>query len=288
MFAYRRFGHYIAPMRLLLKFSGCACSPLGLLLLLAAVPAAVAEPAAPYGRYFVRAGASWPAEEAPALAALPEAAAAEDIDRLQERLEALELEQGPYAAALSEPLGDLARVLEAADRYDEAERYRERALHLLRVNEGLYSPLQVPLVRAQLLADRRRGDFDALDARYAYYHRLFGNGLPPYTPLRFAATLEYFRWQREALRRELDGDPLRRLGELLRSGDELLERVEAAPGADTALRRDAVLNQLRNYYLFAELITPRPEIDPWSPASAPFGNELDDFDSQRERLEIRR
>ncbi len=60
-------------MRLLFTFSGCACSCLGLLLLMAAVPAAVAEPAAPYGRYFVRAGASWPAEEAPALAALPEA-----------------------------------------------------------------------------------------------------------------------------------------------------------------------------------------------------------------------
>lgn len=250
---------------------------------------ALAQPAESYGKRFVRDGASWPAEAVPEPQQISTRSDPVTAQRLRERLDELELQSGPYAASLSEPLADLARALDANGRYEEAAQQRGRALHLLRVNEGLYSPTQVPLLQDQLAADRRRGDFEALDARYNYYFRLFGNALPPYTSLRFAATMEYFRWQREALRRELDGSPFDRLEDLLRAGDELIERLEESePPVEPALLRDAVLNQLRSYFLFADLVQPAQDLDPWRVANPAAARNMVDFDPMRDRLEQRR
>ena len=80
-----------------------------------------------------------------------------------------------------------------------------------RINDGLYSERQVPLLRELLQSYREAGDYEALDERYDYYFRLYGNGQPPYTEIRLRAALEYLRWQREALRLGVGGRELERL-----------------------------------------------------------------------------
>ena len=243
--------------------------------------ALAAPPAEPYGRNFVRAGASWPAE----VAVVPAPPAATDpalVEQLRERMAELERRDGPFAASLSEPLSDLARALDGLGLVDEARAQRARAIHLVRINAGLQSPDQLPMLREQLAADRRAGDFQTLDERYEYYHRLLGNGLPPYTPERFAATLDYLRWQREALRRELTGDPVERLAAAMRLADGLLERLP--PGEQ---RVEAALSQLRNYYLLADLVDPPRDLNDWDEWG--FGgrrprSEFDEIDPRRERL----
>lgn len=266
-----------------------ASATLCLLPLLSAAPATGADTGAAYGRDFVRDGAVWPEEAGPPLTVLPAAPTKETRDQLRQRVAELEIVDGPYSASIAEPLSDLARALEASGLETEAKALRDRALHLLRVNEGLYSPLQVPLLRDQLDADRRRDDYEALDNRYSYYHRLFGKGTPPYTELRLGATLEYFRWQREALRREIDDGPISRLFHLVRESDEWLRRAadpEAPAHADVLVA--AALNQLRNNYLLADLITPRVQIDPRGTMRAPPQNDVLDYDPKRERLEMQR
>lgn len=262
------------------------------LALLATLPAlsfAQTEPAEAYGKHFVRAGASWPAEAAPALPPLPENTDPQLPDLLRARVQEMEQRDGPYAANLSEPLTELARALDGAGRNADAQAQRERALHLLRINQGLYSPAQVPLVRDQLYSDRRGGDYESLGRRYEYYFRLFGNGLPPYTSLRFAATLEYLRWQREALRRDLDGDVVERLSSLMALGDDLLEELQRdGVEPDPQQLVDATLSHLKTLHLLAELVEARQDSQDWPLGRPRIGNDMESFNPSRDRLEGQR
>jgi hypothetical protein len=219
----------------------------GVLMLLGAVPFAAvnASPGASYGHDFIRAGKSWP-EEAPVAHSVdvnavtsPEPAALQ-----RQRLDELETQQGPYAPGLTEPLADLGRSLSRSGDIVGAARAYNRALHVLRVNEGLYSDNQLPLIRELFSVHRSLGDWRALDARYDYYFRLLG-GAGEQPDARAAA--EYFRWQREALRRGLDASDHRRLVQLYERNEQLLNAARDTSPAEQ--RWPLVDSQLRNLYL---------------------------------------
>jgi tetratricopeptide (TPR) repeat protein len=210
---------------------------------------------------------------------------ADAIERLQQRLEEQRLADGPYAPGAAETLSDLARILEMRGQLAQALARREEALHLIRVNEGLYSAAQGPVLRAMLDSLRAARDFEALDQRYAYYYRLYGAGRPPFNELRWAATMEYFDWQREALRRELDGDPRERLLELHATQAELLATVAEDPAFDWRWLLDLTRSQLATLYIVEDLVQPEIQLLRRSQVTRVRGDELRDFDPLRERLE---
>ena len=121
-----------------------------------------------------------------------------DAEAYQQQLNAQEQLDGPYAETLTESLSSLARYHRDRGDYGEAEDLYVRALHVLRVNDGLYSDRQIPLVRDLLNLYRATGDLKSLDDRYHYFFRLHGSGQPPYTEMRKQASMEYLRWQRAA------------------------------------------------------------------------------------------
>jgi hypothetical protein len=284
----RVIGDYIAPMSSPLSFRIILCC--ALLCRAAALTTPVsADPGQPYGRDFllVDADAAGVPQAPMAAVASDQLALARDaVERLQALVEQLELRDGPYSGSLSEPLSDLALQLERLGRGDEAQRLRERALHLLRVNEGLYSLSQLPLVRALLDAERRRGDYAALDQRYGYFFRLYGNGQPPFTEPRMRATLEYLRWQREAVVRGLDADPRQRLLSLIDRNEQLLQRLSLEAEQPWVWLRDAALSQLANLYLLAEQmqheVLPPQRLGGFAQPSV--RRDFDEFDPRRERL----
>jgi tetratricopeptide (TPR) repeat protein len=133
----------------------------------------------------------------------------------------------------------------------------QRALHVVRVNDGLYSERQLPIVREMLDIYRSSGDLQALDARYDYFFRLYGNGEPPFNEVRLRATLEYLRWQREAARLKVGRDPGRRLLATYELNADILEQLTQSPppGVDVIWQERLVTSQLRNLYL---LVTEEP------------------------------
>lgn len=241
---------------------------LTLVLALSGAGGAPALATEPYGRRVIAAQATWIDEAAPRVA--PDhprvapgerPAARERAQNLRRRLREQELAQGPYAAPLAETLADLARALDALGDDPAALKARERALHLTRVNEGLYSAAQAPLLRALLAGHRRRGEFARLDQRYDYFFRLYGAGRPPRTEARWAATLEYLRWQREALRRRIDGaDFRRRLLELHALHEDLLKALRPdGQAVDWERERDLAFSQLKTLYLIEAMVAPPVE-----------------------------
>ncbi len=221
---------------------------------------AVAAAPTPYGEYFVRLGEHW--TDAGSIANGPEStpgSADRDDESYQRRLGLLEAEGGPYADTLAEPLADLARLYRRSGDIAQAQQVFQRALHVVRINDGLYSERQVPILRELFETYRMTGDMATLDARYDYFFRLYGSGQAPFTPLRLGAALEYLRWQREALRMELDERGTERLVALYALNERLLQDIDAGPAVDYPDYRALVLSQLRNLYLLLSRYDPGPE-----------------------------
>ena len=257
-----------------------------LLMVFVALPDTVHAAPEPYGKRFRLAtgGAARVEGIAEPLVATSPTELATMTAKLLQQVEVEEQNLGPYAPVLAETFGDLSRLLERQGLFDEAQRYRERALHLVRVNEGLYSSRQGPLVRAMLDSLREREAFDELDGRYAYFFRLYGAGRPPFNDVRWAATLEYLSWQREAYLREIDRDPRRRLIDLYAEHQALLDVLVAETPINAGRLRDASLSFVQTLYLISDLEPPR-DLTLSARSDQIRREDPRDFDLLRERLE---
>jgi hypothetical protein len=199
------------------------------------------------------------------------------------QLEQLETEAGPYADGLSVPLASLARYFLVQGVFSQALASYRRAIHIVRINEGLYHPRQIPLVRSLLDVYRVSGDMAGLDDSYEYFFRLYGSAQPPYTDIRMRATVEYLRWQREAIALGLDDTPGRRLQAAYALNQDVLEAVGASVAVSYSWYRDLVISQLRNLYLVQAQIPDNPDrynISPFAPAPS-MQPQMMDFDQQR-------
>ena len=203
----------------------------------------------------------------------------------QQQVAELERQGGPYADALAETLAGLGRYHRSNGDLLEAQRLYRRALHVARVNDGLYSERQIPILQELLQGYRMAGDLQTLDDRYNYYFLLYGNGQAPYTDVRLGASLAYLRWQREAVRLEIDDDYSRRLLALYQLNEELLAAVSADTSVALHWYQDLVLSQLRNLYLLEDRFAPTVDNRVLAPAVPLFSNELDQEDFNKRRLE---
>ncbi|MEP4484429.1 MAG: hypothetical protein ABJ013_02265 [Halioglobus sp.] len=222
---------------------------------------AQAQEALAYGRDFVRLPAASDAPVSARVQTTPQVdanPAADQADLYLEQISALERQAGPYSAGLDEPLFALARTQRATGDVAGALASYSRAMHLIRVNEGLYSERQLPLVREVLDLYRELGDYAALDQRYDYFFRLYGAGQPPFDEVRLRALVEYLRWQREALALELESPvPERRLLNLYELNKSVLKAANDDPDVSEAWRIALLESQFANMYLLQEHIKPK-------------------------------
>lgn len=202
----------------------------------------------------------------------------------QQQLDVMQEMGGPYSDGLAEPLTGLARSRLANGDVEEAARLYRHALHIVRINDGLYSERQIPIVQSLLEIYRSSGDLESLDQRYDYYFRLYGSGQPPFTEVRLGATLGYLRWQREALRLGMDDERHRRLLNLYQMNDQLIKAVALDSQVTAERYNEVVLSQVRNLYLLGDRIQPRLE-KIGVIASAPAFGEWEPSDFERKRLE---
>jgi tetratricopeptide (TPR) repeat protein len=201
-----------------------------------------------YGREFVRTGPPAPEEPLPTpLAAQP--LSEEDIEAYKKQLEELEGLSGPYAEGLNDSLVTLGRHHLKQKDYSKALELYRRALHVMRVNAGLDSEQQVPLIREMMIVHQEMGDLEGLDKLYDTFFRTHGEGFPPYSDERKRAILEYMRWQRAVYATGLDAGNGRRLVELYSLNERMLEAIGAAQQDNFDWYRELVINQLRNLYL---------------------------------------
>ncbi len=90
----------------------------------------------------------------------------------------LETEQGAWGDGLSEQLSGLGGALQLRGQHREAIEVLERAIHVQRINSGLYDLSQVPLVEQVIESEAALGDSSAVYERNQYlfwlYKRSYG------------------------------------------------------------------------------------------------------------------
>ena len=239
----------------------------------------------PYGEHFIRLGQYWGAETS--VRPGPPAGQAQDanVQQYQQQMLALEEAGGPFADMLSEPLMGMGWHYRQRGELEQALGSFQRALHIVRINDGLYSERQVPIVQALLDVYRSSGEYESLDERYDYYFRLFGSGKPPFTDLRLRGALAYLRWQREALRLEIDEEESRRLFALYRLNESLLKAVAEDPSVPWHWYRDLALSQLKNLYLVQDRVADSVHSNGLSLSRQSMQGEWEEKDLNKKQLE---
>ncbi|MEP1472972.1 MAG: hypothetical protein ABJK20_12170 [Halieaceae bacterium] len=220
-----------------------------LLLVTARVPVADAHLPSLFGKEYIRAEQLADVQPAANIPALDIEAG--DPGPYEEQLEDLALRDGPYASGLADPLIGVAQIYKQRGDYKDAIEAYRRALHVIRVNDGLRSERQLPLLKDLMTVYRIEGDGDALDDAYHYYFNVHGNGHPPYTESSIAATLEYMDWQREAFGIGMESSTearARSVQAYLRNA-RIIEEMAAQPSVDVNWYEKIVMSQMANLYL---------------------------------------
>jgi tetratricopeptide (TPR) repeat protein len=89
-------------------------------------------------------------------------------------LEQIESEFGPFDARLSEPLLSVGDMLANQGAYLEALISFERALHVMRINQGLYSEPLIAVVERLIDCNVGLEDWKAVDENFRYLEFLYG------------------------------------------------------------------------------------------------------------------
>ncbi len=206
-----------------------------------------------YGREFVALEAAGPArqraQEGADSATVRTVVDPEIAAPLLQAIADLQRRDGPYAPALYEPLTQLGRLYRENGDYRRADQLYRDAVHAIRVNAGLASAQQLPILQELIALHRTSGDLEALDQVQEDHFRVAVHGGEGTAGERSLAAERYVAWQREALRRRVGGDRNARLVALYDTTQRLLDAVMAEPAPDQARQRQWTFSQLDNLYL---------------------------------------
>ena len=103
----------------------------------------------------------------------------DSIEKYQDAIEELESAQGAYAAPIAQQLIGLANIYEKNEKYYKAIEVLKRSIHVNKINEGLYSTSQIPIV-FQLINNLKKSEQWILVNNnyhhlYQIYRRNYGN-----------------------------------------------------------------------------------------------------------------
>ncbi len=182
-------------------------------------------------------GVDFHAPDVPVAEPLPPRRSAPESDAWEQRIREAEYADGPYGQNIAETVLDAANYFAGRGDYRTALALWRRSVHLVRVNEGLYSPLQLPTLKRQLDVYLRLGDYQSAEEVKSYLYFLARQHYPPGDPALLAATLDWIEWRRQQWLRAPNPDqpkPLmslwRELSRLTKEDDtRVLSLAELAP-----------------------------------------------------------
>jgi tetratricopeptide (TPR) repeat protein len=101
------------------------------------------------------------------------------IEHSQSVIERIESQQGAYGNDLSQELLSIGLTYQKHGKHNEAIKALKRALHLKRINEGLYSTTQIPIIKKLIDSLSVKNKWALVDNRYAYLKWLYAQNYEP-------------------------------------------------------------------------------------------------------------
>ncbi len=134
-----------------------------------------------------------------------------NVDEFAAKIANFEAESGPYATQLTQPLADLGSAHLNGGRAQQAIDVFKRAIHVLRINHGLDTPLQIPLLTQLIDGHLTLENFKEADKKQSVLYNLKLRIYQEEDPLRHIAAEHFADWQRNAYLAELGKKKFNRL-----------------------------------------------------------------------------
>lgn len=119
------------------------------------------------------------------------------LEATAREIEALEASLGPYSPELTPKLVNAAREAQEYGVAETALEFYKWALHSTRINNGLSTAEQLPLLESILELLRDKGDPIDVGRQIDYFYRLLGRGAEPWTDQRLEASVRWLSVQSE-------------------------------------------------------------------------------------------
>ncbi|MEM6583050.1 MAG: hypothetical protein AAF699_17360 [Pseudomonadota bacterium] len=172
-------------------------------------------------------------------------------EKLSNKISSEELQQGAYSAGLIPDLQELGAAHFLTGRYRDAIAAYARAIHLLRVNEGLNTITQAGLVEQVIEAHLELGDTIAADKQQSYLFRIRQRAYAPGSAEMLVATQQYADWQRAAYIGELDKYKYPRIVDLIDLYDEGVDDIASEQGELSRSILPYLQGKLKVHYLLS-------------------------------------
>lgn len=137
--------------------------------------------------------------------------ARQSVGRYSKRIDELESEFGAYDNRFSEALLDLGLAQQEIGNHDDAIKTLKQALHVNRINEGLYNPNIAPILERLIFSHASAGDWEAVDDRHHFLMQLSYQTLRPDDPALLPVLTKLSRWHLYAFIQNIDANPLKHL-----------------------------------------------------------------------------
>jgi hypothetical protein len=162
-----------------------------------------------------------------------------------------ELRRGPYALELVPELRGLGAALFQEEEFHDAIAAYRRAIHLLRINEGLETSSQAGMVEQVIEAQLAVGDFIAADGQQEYLFRIRRATMSPLDPDMLTSVEQYADWHRGAYLGQLDRYRYPRIVNLIDLYDEMIGAVASEQGEFDRKLLPYLQGKLRTEYLLS-------------------------------------
>ncbi len=170
--------------------------------------------------------------------------------RFLDAVHALEAEGGAYDAGLAEQLLGLGASYQVAGRHTEATEALSRAAHIVRVNEGLYSTSDLPILERLIESYSALGEWDGVGSSYQQMFQIHRRNYGDNDARMLPALQRLSAWHLSAYLADVGENPINHLEaarNLYESSLGILRSAPAGPDRrlEEALRESAIID----YYL---------------------------------------
>ncbi|WDE04009.1 tetratricopeptide repeat protein [Thalassomonas viridans] len=174
----------------------------------------------------------------------------DEIDKYQNAIEEIESVGGMYSEQIAQKLINLGNIYQHYDKHDDAVQVFKRALHLSRINEGLYSLTQIPILEKMIKSYKKRKQWTQVNDKYYYMYWLYARNFDDQDIKRLDMELQIANWHLEAYAMQLLPDPTQDLIYSYSLFDRAANLISSTYG-DTDLRLITPLNglMLTNYFI---------------------------------------
>ena len=134
-----------------------------------------------------------------------------DIARYASEIKRLEGDFGAYEQGISEELTGLGLLYQRAGMHKEAVDTFKRAIHVNRINEGLYNFSEIPILEEMIESYAALGEWEEVNNRYHFLFRVHNRNYGRTDPRVLPALEKLSNWHLQAYSEEFSGRPLNHL-----------------------------------------------------------------------------